>query len=167
MFQLSAERLRLFEEADRELRGDIDVYNLGQRFKEFHHLPSSYNQIYCIDFREPGCHYGARNVFVEIIRQLEENGIKVGDETLEVNPHTTKFVETSTGNAAEAFLMATNKLGYTETIVVMPDGLPEARYKNLEKYGAEIVRTKKELYVRGLPLELKKYIKKNKERSFL
>jgi cysteine synthase len=166
MFQLSEERLRLFEEAGRELRGEIDVYNLGQSFKEFHHLSSSYNQVYCIDFRRTrGCHYGASNVFVEIIRQLEENGVKVGNEIHEVNPDTTRFVETSTGNAAEAFVMATNKLGYTGTIVIMPDGLPEARYKNLEKYGAEVVRTKKELYVRGLPLELKKYIKKNKERK--
>jgi cysteine synthase len=165
MFQLSEERLQLFDKLDRELTGDIGVYNLGQKFQKFHHLSPVYNQIYCIDFSEnPGCHYSLR-VFVEIIKQLEQNGIKIGNEICEVNPATTRLVESSTGNAAEAFLIAADKLGYTGSIVVMPDGLPKARYKNLEKYGAEIVRTKKELYVRGLPIELQKYIEKNKQRK--
>lgn len=161
MFPLSRERQKLFDDLDEELRGEVIVDNLGKKFN----LLSVYKRMFTINVSgNKGCHYGANNVFLAIIKFLEENGIPVGEERVEVNPDTSYIIESTSGNAGAACAITAKRLKYKKCILVIPNGLPEARYRALEELGAEVVRTERKQYVAGMPPKLLEFIKQNKER---
>jgi hypothetical protein len=151
--KISPERKSLFEKAEKELQYPVEIYRLGDRFEG---LPPKLAQITMLDVTKiPGCHYGAKNVFVPIIKHLEERG---------ASPEATILIEPSTGNGWVAFSDAAEILGY-EHMVIMPDGLPEARYEHPQGRKVTIVKTPKEEYASGMPKMLRKLIFQNKERS--
>lgn len=155
---LSPGRERLFEEVAAKLHYQAEVYPLGDRFAG---LPQSLSGVVVLDVtRVPGCHYGLKNVFVPIIRSLEETRNK---GKTRVAPDNAILVEPSTGNAWTAFSDAAETLGYHH-IVVMPDGLPEARYQHLAGRFVEIIKTPKELYAQGMPIQLKAMMDSNMTR---
>lgn len=161
---LPQDREVLFAKAKEQLREEIDVYQLGRRFKE---LPPGLSDIVMLDVTKvPGCHYGLRNVFVPIIEQLEKDRlVKIdGQEApVRISPETTVLVEPSTGNGWVAFSDAATMLGY-EHCVIMPGGLPEARYRHPQGRDVQIIKTPAELYAEGMPLQLKKMIEENPKR---
>src|SRR6185437_16815815 len=107
---LSPTRESLFRQAENELRHSVDVYRLGDRFKD---LSPALSSITMLDAtRVPGCHYGVRNVFVPIIKHLEETGASISGQSVAVSPETAILVEPSTGNGWVAFSDAAEKLGY-------------------------------------------------------
>jgi cysteine synthase len=149
---LSPERENLFKKAEKELQHPVEAYRLGDRFEG---LPQNLAKITLLDVTKiPGCHYGAKNVFVPIIRHLEERG---------TSPETSILVEPSTGNGWVAFSDAAEMLGY-EHVIIMPDGLPEARYRHPQGRKVMIIKTPKEEYALGMPKMLRKLIYQNKER---
>ena len=151
----------LFAEAERNLHYQAEVYRLGDRFKE---LPPEIASVYVLDVTKvPGCHYGLKNVFVPIIRDLEIHGISVKKQPVVVSPETAILVEPSTGNGWVAFSDAANYLGY-EHVVVMPDGLPEARYRHPKGRVVTILKTPKEEYALGMPAKIQELIRQNPER---
>lgn len=155
---LTPDRERLYEETAARLHFKAEVYPLEDRF---YRLPLSLARIFVLDVtRVPGCHYGLKNVFVPIIKNLEE--IRNKGET-RVTPDNVILVEPSTGNGWVAFSDAAEALGY-EHVVVMPDGLPEARYQHPLGRFAKIIKTPKELYAKGLPLQVKSMLDSNTER---
>lgn len=162
MNQLSPERERLFTEVEKELNYPAQVYQLGDRFKG---LSRELTSIYLLDVTHiPGCHYGANNVFVPIIRRLEEEGITVGKhKQVTVSPENSILVEPSTGNGWVAFSDAAERLGY-EHFVVMPDGLPAPRYKHPEGRKVYIEKTPMEDYALGMPRTLRSLMTRNKDR---
>ena len=145
------ERENLFKAAERDLRFDAQFYRLGDQFTD---LPADLAEVNVIDVTKiPGCHYAVRNVFVPIIHHLELKGVRVGEERFQVNPDTSILVEPSTGNGWTAFSDAASYLGY-EHVVVMPDGLPEARYKHPLGRKVEIIKTPTEDYALGMPRQM-------------
>lgn len=155
---LSPDRQQLFEEVAAKLHYQAEVYPLGDRFSC---LPESLESIVVLDVTKvPGCHYGLRNVFVPIIRNLEETKDK---GRTRVAPDSAILVEPSTGNGWTAFSDAAEALGY-EHVVVMPDGLPEARYKHPSGRPVTIIKTPKELYAQGMPLQLEAMMDSNRVR---
>ncbi len=158
---LSPAREQLFRQAENELHFSIQVYRLGDRFRD---LPYELASISMLDATHvPGCHYGVRNVFVPIIKNLEETVTIVNGQSAVVSPETAILVEPSTGNGWVAFSDAAERLGY-EHFVVMPDGLPEARYKHPSGRPIELWRTPAEEYALGMPKALMSLIRKNKQR---
>lgn len=159
---LSPERERLFEKAEKELNFPIQVYRLGERFEG---LPPELAVLTMLDVTQiPGCHYGAKNIFVPIIHHLEEIGMDVTESNhVVVSPETTILVEPSTGNGWVAFSDAADRLGY-EHFVVMPDGLPEARYQHPAGRLTEIRRTPAEDYASGMPKKLRSLLMQNRHR---
>jgi cysteine synthase len=159
--RLSNQREELFRQVESELLYTAKVYSLGDRFEG---LTPEMSSIWVLDVTDvPGCHYGLRNVFVPIIHQLETNGISVGEQRVVVSPETAILVEPSTGNGWVAFSDAAYKLGY-EHIVIIPDGLPESRYKHPEGRQIQIIRTPKEEYAQGMPKQLKILLGENRQR---
>jgi hypothetical protein len=178
------DRTALFAEIEANLHFRAEVYQLGEYFEG---LPSELALITLLDVTNiPGCHYGLRNVFVPIIRQLELGGIRVGGQTLPVTPETVRIMEGSTGNGYAAAKNAAERLGY-EFIAVMPDGMPQARYSPpggkeivfikspatqddidlalLETPGAlVIILTPAAEYAEGIPRQILSLLKENKER---
>ncbi len=151
----------LFKNAERKLHFAADVYQLGSRFEG---LNPRLADVYVLDVtRVPGCHYGLRNVFVPIIHDLENKGLVVDNQTIAISPETAILVEPSTGNGWVAFSDAAEKLGY-EHVVIMPDGLPEARYRHPSGKGTTIIKTPAQDYALGMPRQLKQLIKQNPER---
>lgn len=154
---LSPEREALFNEVETKLQFPIEVYRLGDRFAG---LPRELAPIVILDVTKGrGCHYGVRNVFVPTIHDLE--GTKIVRKI--VSPETAILVESSSGNGWIAFSDAADALGY-EHVVVMPDGLPEPRYKHPLGRDVEIIRTPKEKYVEGMPEALENLMKENRHR---
>lgn len=155
------DRKVLFNEAKETLRYQADVYQLGERFEG---LPIRLSDIVMLDVTKiPGCHYGLRNVFVPIIENLEkERVVKIEgrQEPVRISPDTTIFAEGSTGNGWVAFSDASTMLGY-EHCVIMPGGLPEARYRHPQGRDVQIIKTPAELYAEGMPLQLKRMIEEN------
>ncbi|MBI2196706.1 hypothetical protein HYU45_03830 [Candidatus Daviesbacteria bacterium] len=155
---LTPDRERLFEEILAQLHFQAEVYPLEDKFDR---IPLSLSRIFVLDVTKvPGCHYGLRNVFVPIIKNLEE--IRNKGRT-RVTPDNAILVEPSTGNGWVAFSDAAEALGY-EHLVVMPDGLPEARYKHPSGRLVKIIKTSKELYAKGMPLQLKSMLDSNPDR---
>ena len=158
---LSPGREALFDQLEGEMLHEARVYRLTDRFPE---LPQNYQDIYVVDVTEiPGCHYGLRNVFVPIIRHLERTGVRVGEEIVPVTPDTAILVEPSTGNGWVASSDAATRAGY-EHIVVMPDGLPEARGRHPDGREVMIIRTPAALYARGMPRAMGELISQNRDR---
>lgn len=154
-------REELFAGAEKKLQYPPQIYPLGKRFED---LTPELAEVWVLDVTQiPGCHYGLKNVFVPIIKNLEEKGVKVEDRIVDVTPDTAILIEPSTGNAWVAFSNAANFLGY-EHRVIMPAGLPEARYRHPQGREVNIIRTPAEDYALGMPRELKKLIKKNPQR---
>ncbi len=161
---LNQKRDSLFQQAERELRHEVSIYRLKDRFEG---LPNNLGNITMLDASNiPGCHYGVRNVFVPIIHHLEEVGFSVKDKYVDINPDTTILVEPSTGNSWVAFSDAAEMLGY-EHIVVMPEGLPESRYRHPNGRPVKILRTPKEEYAEGMPKQLQSLIMQNRRRIAL
>ncbi len=155
---LSPERTQLFAEAEAALHYQAQIYPLGNRFEG---LSSSLASIYVLDVTQvPGCHYGLKNVFVPIIKHLEETR---PTGRMRVSPENAILVEPSTGNGWVAFSDAAEKLGY-EHFVVMPDGLPDARYKHPLGRNVKIVMTPKENYAAGIPVKLQELMEENRQR---
>lgn len=155
---LSPDRVQSFEDASSRLHYQAEVYPLGERFSD---LPQRLRGIVVLDVTKvPGCHYGLKNVFVPIIRNLEETRAK---GRTRVAPDNAILVEPSTGNGWIAFSDAAYALGY-EHVVVMPDGLPEARYQHPTGRPVDIIKTPKELYAQGMPLQLEAMIDSNRAR---
>lgn len=162
MNQLSPERERLFKEVEQELHFPAEVYKLGERFEG---LPRELAPIRILDVTKiPGCHYGARNVFVPIIHHLEEVGVPVGKgKQVPVSPENAILVEPSTGNGWVAFSDAAERLGY-EHFVVMPDGLPETRYKHPRGRNVKILKTPEQEYALGMPKAMLSLVTQNRNR---
>lgn len=158
MFKLTPERQQLFDIVEAATISSPRIYELNRL-----HLPKN-NHIIVLDFsHQPGCHY--RGVFVKLIKHLEENGIKIDGETYLVTPETAILAEASTGNAYEDFAIAANLLGYKDKVkVVMPDGLPEARYSPAKKYGVKIIKTPAQNYAIGMRDGLVRMLKTNSDR---
>ncbi|QQG43365.1 MAG: pyridoxal-phosphate dependent enzyme [Candidatus Daviesbacteria bacterium] len=155
---LSPDREQLFKEVTSLLHYQAEVYPLGERFTS---LPENLANIVVLDVTKvPGCHYGLKNVFVPIIRNLEETRDK---GRTRIAPDNAILVEPSTGNGWTAFSDAAEALGY-EHIVVMPGGLPEARYKHLSGRSVTIIKTPKELYAEGMPVQVKALVDSNLDR---
>lgn len=155
---LAPDREQLFEEAAAKLHYQAEVYPLGERFNR---LPESLASIVVLDVTQvPGCHYGLRNIFVPIIRNLEEARNK---GRTRVAPDNAILVEPSTGNGWTAFSDAAEALGY-EHVVVMPGGLPEARYQHPSGRPVQIIKTPEELYARGMPLQVQAMMDSNRDR---
>lgn len=159
--RIFAAREQLFSQAEKELRFPTDVYRLGERFEGLR--PELASLVMLDVTRVPGCHYGVRNVFVPIIHDLEECGVIVGEKHVDVSPNTAILIEPSTGNGWVAFSDAAEKLGY-EHRVIMPDGLPEARYRHPKGREVTIDKTPAEDYASGMPKRLRQLIKENPER---
>lgn len=152
---LSPEREQLFEEVAAKLHYQAEVYPLGERFIG---LPENLSRIVLLDVTQvPGCHYGLKNVFVPIIRNLEETRNK---GKTRVTPETAILIESSTGNAWIALEDAAKATKY-ESIIIMPDGLPESRYQHPLGIPVQIIKTPRELYVQGLPLQLEEMMGSN------
>ena len=157
---LPSERKELFRKAERELRFPAQIYKLGDRFQG---LPTEIAEITMLDVTQgPGCHYGAKNVFVPIIEYLETKRSS-GKSKMVVSPQTAILVEPSTGNGWVAFSDAAEMLGY-EHIVIMPDGLPESRYQHPKGRKVEIIRTPKQEYVKGMPKQIQALMDHNRQR---
>src|SRR3990167_362529 len=123
----SQEREELFHKAEQELQQPAQIYRLGERFEG---LGPELSSIVILDVTEiPGCHYGAKNVFVPIIHKLENRRVSSGDTRVIISKETAILVEPSMGNGWVAFSDASEMLGY-EHVVVMPDGLQDARYRH-------------------------------------
>lgn len=105
----------------------------------------------------------SKNVFVPIIHGLEEHGVMVGEKHVDVSPNTAILIEPSTGNGWVAFSNAAEVLGY-EHLVVMPDGLPQARYRHPQGKDVHIIKTLAQEYALGMPKQLKALIKQNPQR---
>ncbi len=136
-------RDELFHKAESELHYQAQVYRLGEKFEG---LAPNLAEIIVLDVTQvPGCHYGLKNVFVPLIKYMETEK--------RVTPANSKLVEASTGNGWVAFSDAAQMLGY-EHAVIMPDGLPEARYLHPKGRKVEIIKTPKEKYAEGMPEEL-------------
>lgn len=145
----------MFKDAERDLHFNAEVYRLGDRFEG---LPGKLAYIYLLDTTKiPGCHYGANNVFVRIIRHLEEYGLSGSSGHERVSPEKSILVEPSTGNGWVAFSDAASYLGY-EHVVVMPDGLPEARYRHPLGKAVKIIKTPIEDYALGMPRKMKELV---------
>src|SRR3989344_4645998 len=158
---LSAEREKLFRIAEEKLHFPVQVYRLGDRFEG---LSPEVAGVTMLDVTKiPGCHYGAKNIFVPIIRHLESTRKLDGKSRIVVSPEKTILVEPSTGNGWVAFSDASEMLGY-EHMVVMPDGLPDARYNHPLGREVEMIRTPKEEYVEGLPRKLNELMNQNRQR---
>lgn len=158
---LGLTREGLFNETEKELSFPIKVYRLGERFEG---LKPELAEITMLDVTEiPGCHYGAKNVFVPIIRRMESSRKFGGKSRMTISPETAILVEPSTGNGWVAFSDACEKLGY-EHIVVMPDGLPESRYQHPDGRQITIIKTPKEDYAQGLPKQMKVLLDQNRQR---
>jgi len=158
-FEIDDERQQLFDKLDGELKGNAEFYFLDERFPE-----EEFPEIICIDVSQvEGCHYGHNNVFVPLIERLEKQGISIDGEVHQVTPDKAILIEPSTGNGFIAFTKAAHLLGY-ETKVIMPDGMPEARYRGGENYAAEIIRTPAEKYARGMPERIEELIAQNRQR---
>lgn len=159
--RLSDERQALFGEVERKLHFQADIYTLGERFEQ---LPDYLRNIVMLDVTKiPGCHYGLKNVFVPIIEHMEETGVEVKNQHVEVIPENVILVEPSTGNGWVAFSDAAEALGY-EHIVIMPEGLPEARYRDPKGRNVRIIKTPKEEYAAGMPKALRELLHENQER---
>ena len=158
---ISDQRSQLFKETAEKLRFPIAFYPLGDLFEG---LEPGLAEVLVLDVTGvPGCHYGVENVFVPIIHNLEMNGITVGNEQIAVNPTTSILIEPSTGNGWVAFSDAATMLGY-DHLVIIPDGLPKARYEHPQNRTVTIIKTPAEDYAIGLPRQLKSLIKQNPER---
>lgn len=158
---LSPEREELFRKAEKELHFRAEVYRLGDRFKD---LSPELAAITMLDVTNiPGCHYGLKNVFVPLIRNLERERSYARESRVVVSPEKAILVEPSMGNGWIAFSDAATKLGY-EHVVVMPDGLPEPRYHHPQGRKVEIIRTPKEEYAEGLPKQMQALIDQNRQR---
>lgn len=158
---ISQERQLLFDKAERELHFTADIYPLGSRFEN---LSNNLARIWMLDVTGvPGCHYGLKNIFVPIIKNLETEGIEISEKQVSINPGTTILVEPTTGNGGFAFSDAAEMLGY-QHVLIMPDGLPQARYKHPKGRPVEIIKTPAEDYSLGMPRKLKELIKQNPER---
>lgn len=159
---LSPAREQLFRKAERELYFPADIYRLGERFGE---LPPKFANTIVLDVtRISGCHYGAKNVFVPIIRNLEEHGVDITKKQhVPVSPDKTTLIEPSTGNGWVALADAARMLGY-EYVVIMPDGLPEARYRHPDGEPVKIIRTPAEDYANGMPKALQALLNQNPRR---
>ncbi|MBI4096563.1 MAG: pyridoxal-phosphate dependent enzyme [Candidatus Levybacteria bacterium] len=158
---LSPERENLFRSAEAELRFPAQVYRLGDRFEG---LTPELADVTMLDVTNiPGCHYGAKNVFVPIIRHLESTRSSDSKSRVIVSPEKAILVETSTGNGWVAFSDAAEKLGY-EHKVIMPDGLPDARYYHPQGRKVEIIRTPKDEYAEGMPKQLRALMNQNRQR---
>jgi hypothetical protein len=153
-------REELFRKAEEKLQHPAEFYRLGERFEG---LDQRLSSIVMLDVTKiPGCHYGARNVFVPMIKDLEQERTRE-KSSLVISPETTILVEPSMGNGWVAFSDAAEMLGY-EHIVVMPDGLPEPRYKHPQGREVQIIRTPKEDFVAGMSRKLKSLINENRQR---
>lgn len=158
---LSSEREQIFRSAEKELNFPVQVYRLGDRFEG---LVPELARLTMLDVTQiPGCHYGAKNVFVPIIRHLESMRSSGGKSRMVVSPDKAILVEPSTGNGWVAFSDAATMLGY-EHVVIMPDGLPEPRYHHPAGREVEIIRTPKEEYAEGMPKQLQALMNQNKQR---
>lgn len=158
---LSPERERLFLEAEKELHFAAQVYRLGERFEGF--VPEL-AEITMLDVTNiPGCHYGLKNVFIPLIRNLERERNSARESRVVVSPQKAILIEPSMGNGWIAFSDAAEMLGY-EHMVVMPDGLPEPRYHHPQGRKVEIIKTPKEEYAEGLPKQLQALMDQNKQR---
>lgn len=124
--------------------------------------PESGNKVFVIDFsRQSGSHY--RGVFVHLIELLENKGVSIDKKRYPVAPETAILVEPTTGNGGEDFIRAANALGY-ECHVVMPDGMPRARYRPMMELGGSegtVIRTPKEDYAIGMRNKLAELISSN------
>ena len=157
---LPLERKELFRKAESELRFPAQIYKLGDRFKG---LVPELAEITMLDVTQgPGCHYGAKNVFVPIIEYLETERSSSKSKMV-VSPDKTILIEPSTGNGWVAFSDAAEMLGY-EHIVIMPDGLPESRYQHPKGRKVEIIRTPKQEYVKGMPKQIQALMDQNRQR---
>lgn len=159
-YSLPPEREELFAMAEKELAYSAEIYKLGERFEGLR--PELANIVMLDVTKIPGCHYGAKNVFVPIIHHLEKTR-NPENSTLVVSPETAILVESSTGNGWVAFSDAAEKLSYKH-VVIMPDGLPEARYKHPQGRKVEIIRTPKEDYAQGMPKKLAELMGQNRQR---
>lgn len=158
---LLPEREQLFRIAEEKLHFPGQVYRLGERFEG---LTPELAEITMLDVTQiPGCHYGARNIFVPIIRYLESMRDSGGKNRMIVSPEKSILVEPSTGNGWVAFSDAAEILGY-EHRVIMPDGLPEPRYHHPQGRKVEIIRTPKEEYAEGMPKQLQALMDQNRQR---
>lgn len=158
---ISPGRERLYTHLEKALYFPADVYPLGGRFEGLQ--PELASLIMLDVTRVPGCHYGVKNVFVPIIHGLEEHGVMVGEKHVDVSPNTAILIEPSTGNGWVAFSNAAEVLGY-EHLVVMPDGLPQARYRHPQGKDVHIIKTLAQEYALGMPKQLKALIKQNPQR---
>jgi len=150
-------REELFQRVEHELQDKVQIYRLGDRFEG---LSSELAKIQILDVTQVlGCHYGVKNVFVPIIHHLERDP----NSPFKVNPDTAILVEPSTGNGFVAFSEAADRLSY-EHIVIMPDGMPESRYKHPQGKEVKIIRTSAEGYATGMPPKLKAMINQNRLR---
>lgn len=158
---LSSEREQIFRSAEKELKFSVQVYRLGDRFER---LAPELAGLTMLDVTQiPGCHYGAKNVFVPIIRHLEGMRSSGGKSRMVVSPDKAILVEPSTGNGWVAFSDAATMLGY-EHVVIMPDGLPDTRYHHPAGRKVDIIRTPKEEYAEGMPKQLQALMDQNKQR---
>ncbi|MBI3619960.1 hypothetical protein HY214_02340 [Candidatus Roizmanbacteria bacterium] len=158
---LLRQREPLFREAKQKLCHRAQVYPLGERFEG---LSPALARIVMLDVSGiPGCHYGLKNVFVPIIENLELRGTVIAGRSVPVSPETAILVEPSTGNGWVAFSDAANCLGY-EHIVVIPDGLPEARYRHPEQREVRMIKTPAEDYAAGMPKQMRRLMIENPKR---
>ncbi len=153
---MNEDRRALFEKIKTELVSKPKVYSLQLDVFE------ATNTVYVIDVsQQPGAHY--RGIFVHLIERLELQGLRKDHMILPVNPDTTILVEPTTGNGGEDFILAATKAGY-EAWVVMPDGLPESRYRPMTALGGRVVRTPAKEYAEGMRQGLVRLLSENEVR---
>ncbi len=153
-------REKLYSNLKKEIVSKPQVYPL-----EGVCSPESGNKVFVIDVsRQSGSHY--RGVFVHLIELLENNGVSIDKKRHPVNPNTAILVEPTTGNGGEDFIRAASELGY-ECHVVMPEGMPLARYRPMIELGGSegtVIRTPTEDYAIGMRNKLAELISSNPAR---
>ncbi len=144
---------------------DARVYRLDEQLNG---LPRELPDVVVLEPGKNG-HYGP--VFAHIIEDLENNQRKIKVDgvsiPIPITSNTVTLVETSTGNAKDAFVRAADYLGY-ECVVVMPSGLPEARYRLPEQDylqgQPEVIRADSGDYALGMTTKLRELLATNPER---
>lgn len=185
-------RVALYEAIEAEFNYKPDIYRAGERFED---LPSDIAPLIFIDVTKvPGCHYGVGNLFLEIMKVIESEGVPVNRQRIQVRPENTYVVEGSTGNGWVAAARTAVRLGY-KFIGVMPDGMPAARYQyegfsNIVCFDSHnpddileqkklcasidlafspgisvvIVKTPADQYALGMPRQIKAFLSQNRSR---
>ncbi|MEK7133722.1 MAG: pyridoxal-phosphate dependent enzyme [Patescibacteria group bacterium] len=124
---------------------------------QYHGEVPNGNRIYFkLECENPfGSHYD--RVYPALYKHYEEKGRLVPGATV---------LETTSGSAGVSFAGIGRRLGY-KCIVAIPACTENAREEAIKQEGAELINTPADVYVKGFPPFLKRYLVKNRHVIFL